>query len=72
MTKVMTGFSDRRLDQELKKLSSDELKLSIGVGLDELLVLITKKPKGYSDEIDLIERTLSTIKEELVRRGELI
>lgn len=66
----MNDFRNRRLQQELAKLSTDALKLATNDGLAELMELVTKKPKGWTNEIGPIGDTLRLIRNELVKRGE--
>lgn len=64
-------FMAKRLEIELKKCSTLDLNISMNQGLSELIVLIDKKPAGWREQIDLIEKTLRMIKDELISRGEI-
>jgi hypothetical protein len=61
-------FTEKRLKQELSKMTIYQLENAINQGLDELTTLVVKKPVGWGHEVDRVGNTLEVIKKEILRR----
>jgi hypothetical protein len=62
------NFLEKRIQQELDKLSTEKLKATINQGLDDMMEMVTKKPEGWELEIENYERTFRVLKREIERR----